>query len=118
MTALSVLVATLAGAALGTALSWMLLRRKIAQRTNEWRDMAESLHAEVKGLAEQLRERDQARLTSAPVPNGFNMNRRPDAVRRLHSGIEIDRVAAGTGWSIPEIVLLEKIERMSLEARH
>ncbi len=118
MVSLSILIAALAAAiALGGVLNSVLLRRRLARNTEDWRSGTESLRGEVTRIAGEWRERDQSSSKTALVPNGFNMNRRPEAVRRLHSGMQVDRIAAGTGWSIPEVALLQKVERMAEAAR-
>jgi len=119
MAALSILACVLlAGTAFGAFTNWVLLRSKLRRTAEEWRTVEVSLRSEVSRIAEEWRERDQGSAKTAVVPNGFNMNRRPEAVRRLHAGMQIDRIATGTGWSIPEIALLQKIERLAEAARN
>ncbi len=119
MASLFILIATIAAAiAGGGVLNSVLLRRRLARNTEEWRSVTESLRAEVNRIAGEWRERDQSSSKPALVPNGFNMNRRPEAVRRLHAGMQVDRIAEGTGWSIPEVALLQKIERMAEAVRN
>ncbi len=119
MVSLSILITALAAAiALGGALNSVLLRRRLARNTEDWRNETESLRGEVNRIGGEWRERDQSSSKTTLVPNGFNMNRRPEAVRRLHAGMQVDRIAAGTGWSVPEIALLQKIERLAEAARN
>ncbi len=114
MAAVFILSGTLLAGALGVAtLNWILVRRKLHRIHAEWQAEADTLKAEVQRIAAEWRERDRVPTAAAAVPNGFNMNRRPEAVRRLHSGMAIDRVAAGTGWSVAEIALLQKVEQLS-----
>ncbi len=119
MAALSILAAILlAGALSGAVLNWILVRRKLKQITADWQAEAGALKAEVTRVAAEWRERDKAPPTPAAIPNGFNMNRRPEAVRRLQAGMAVDRVSAGTGWSGAEIALLQKVEKLSAAARN
>jgi len=119
MAALFILAGTLLVGALGvTALNWIWVRRKLQRYHADWQEEVGVLKAEVNRIAEEWHERDKAPATATALPNGFNMNRRPEAVRRLHAGVAIDRVSIGTGWSIAEIALLQKVEQLSTAARN
>lgn len=81
--------------------AWFL-RRQLAQTKAELQCEAANLRFEFELL--------RAEGIPSPPPNGFNLNRRPDTARRLRSGQSIDNIATATGWAVPEIVLLQKIE--------
>ncbi len=81
------------------------LRRDLARAKAELQAEAVTLRSEF----EKLREEG----LPSPPPNGFNMNRRPDTLRRLRSGQAMDTITAATGWALPEVALLRKIEAIA-----
>lgn len=85
------------------AFAWSF-RKQLKLATSEWSADATQIRAEL--------ERLRVEGLPAPPPNGFNLNRRPDAVRRLRAGQALDAIAAATGWSVAEIALLQKVERL------
>ena len=80
-------------------------RRDLAKAKQELRAEADRLRSEF----ELLRQEG----LPTPPPNGFNMNRRPDTLRRLYTGQSMDTITAATGWALPEITLLKKIESIA-----
>ena len=81
------------------------LKRQLVRSRQEQSFEAEALRSEF--------ELFRAEGVPSPPPNGFNLNRRPDTVRRLRSGQALDSITAATGWSLPEIALLQKVERIA-----
>jgi len=107
MIALFVLAGTLfLGCLAGAALSLYFSRRQVTRAKIE-------LQAETASLREML-DRPAAPFVPSPPVNAFNLNRRPEAVRRLRANQPLDNIAAGTGWTVPELALLEKIEKVNL----
>ena len=83
---------------------WYLKRQLLRSRQEQSLE-AEALRSEF--------ELFRAEGLPSPPPNGFNLNRRPDAARRLRSGQALDSITAATGWSLPEVALLRKIETIA-----
>ncbi len=119
MQALMILAGTLlAGTIAGAGICLLILRRQLSAAIQEARSEISVVRADVSLVRAEWQQRDRETVRPGPPKNGFNLNRRAEAVRRLHSRHSLDSVIAGTGWSIPEISLLEKIERIVCEGRN
>ncbi len=89
----------------GVAVFAWAFRKQLKLARAEWSADATQIRAELEKL--------RVEGLPAPPPNGFNLNRRPDAVRRLRAGQAPDGIATSTGWSVAEIALLQKVERLN-----
>ena len=116
-TILILTVLLLAGTSLGAALVCVWLNSKCKRDRQQLREAVSAVEREVYRIASELRERDSAPSASSVVPNGFNLNRRAEAVRRLRAGVPLNNVANGTGWSAAEIGLLQKVEQLAEQER-
>ena len=113
MTLILIAATTLAlGIALATALNCHQLRRKLASYLSEMGQQMAELQAEIAGLSTQVRRQDQPSPSSGMPPKGFNLNRRAEAVRRMRAGHQPNQLVSATGWSVVELELLQKVERL------
>jgi hypothetical protein len=107
-----ILVAIALGTAFGATLNWMVLRRKSAGEFGEVRQQVAALQKEVSGLSTQLRQQETQSLSPVLPVKGFNLNRRPEAVRRMRAGHQPNQLVSATGWSVAELDLLQKVEKL------
>ena len=109
MIALLILAGTLlTGLLAGAALSFCVSRRENDASHKTFQAELEQIRAEVAFVAQGAQH-----IPVAPPAPAFNLNRRPDATRRLRAGQPHDLISESTGWSVPEIALLQKIEAIT-----
>ena len=94
------------------ALSCLQLRRKSALDLRQVQQQIAALQKEISGLATQLQQQDKLSANPVLPVKGFNLNRRAEAVRRMRAGHQPDQLVSATGWSVAELELLQKVEKL------
>jgi len=110
--AVTLLVGTLSGALLAA----IYLRWQWARFMKELSPREAGLEQKVSRMQAEWEESKLERIPeplSPPPGNGFNLNRRAEALRRLKNGHTLDHVAAGLGFSAAEVELLDKVNRIA-----
>ncbi len=117
MQALIVLATTLvAGALSGALLASIYLRSQWKRFLKEFRTREAEIQQTVSRVEAEW-EKSKLDRASNPLPplpaNGFNINRRAEALRRLGNGHAPDHIAAASGFTAAEMDLLDKVNRIA-----